>query len=230
MLSNPCRTPSPTRARSPSPRRRVFGANRSRSPEKSLDDTDAGDRPVSPSRRFSPTKSLDLSGEIDPETVRQALRDFAQSMKDAERTKEEALNRANGLQKTIGEMEEERARMDQRLQTMQRTLGEAEEGEAIHDVVVVVIIVVVDVIVVVIDVDVLRLRCRCRLFDSLGQAEEGEAIHDVVVVIVVVDDDVVVVDDVDVLRLRLRLRLRCRLFDSLGQSPLSKHYPSVNTH
>ena len=106
----------------------MFGSNRSRSPEKSLEETDAGERPVSPSRRFSPTKSMDASAEIDPETVRAALRDFAQSMKDAERAKEEALTRVAALQKTIGEMEEERRGVDERLQAMQKTLGESEEG------------------------------------------------------------------------------------------------------
>ena len=124
-----CRSPSPSRARSPSPRRRMgFGRSRSRSPEKTLDESDISNRPLSPSRRFSPTKSMDMSMEIDPETVRSALRDFAQTIKDAERERDEAIARSNNLQKAVSELEEERAVMDQRMQALQKGLGEAEEG------------------------------------------------------------------------------------------------------
>lgn len=94
-----------------------------------MDESDAGTRPISPSRRFSPTKSLELSMEIDPETVRAALRDFAQNIKDAERERDEAFARSNNLQKAVSELEEERAVLDQRMQALQRGLGEAEEGE-----------------------------------------------------------------------------------------------------
>lgn len=127
--NNTFRTPSPTRARSPSPRRRMFGRSRSRSPEKAMEETvDSGDRSLSPSRKLSPGKSMELSGEIDPETVRSALRDFAQSMKEAERERDESMAKTNNLQRALAEMEEEKAHTDQRLQALQKSLGEAEEG------------------------------------------------------------------------------------------------------
>lgn len=89
---------------------------------------DAGDRSLSPSRKVSPSKSMEISGEIDPETVRSALRDFAQSMKEAERERDESIGKANNLQRALAEMEEEKAHADQRLQALQKSLGEAEEG------------------------------------------------------------------------------------------------------
>lgn len=89
---------------------------------------DAGDRSLSPSRKLSPSKSMEMSGEIDPETVRSALRDFAQSMKEAERERDESTAKANNLQRALAEMEEEKAHADQRLQALQKSLGEAEEG------------------------------------------------------------------------------------------------------
>ena len=95
-----------------------------------MDESDAGNRSLSPSRRFSPTKSLDMSIEIDPETVRASLRDFAQNIKDAERERDEAIARSNNLQRVVSELEEERAVMDQRMQALQKGLGEAEEGQA----------------------------------------------------------------------------------------------------
>ena len=123
------RTPSPTRARSPSPRRRMFGRSRSRSPEKTMEETvDSGDRSLSPSKKMSPIKSMEMSGEIDPETVRSALRDFAQSMKEAERERDEAMSKANNLQRAVAAMEEEKEHTEQRLLALQKSLGEAEEG------------------------------------------------------------------------------------------------------
>ena len=86
---------------------------------------DAGDRSLSPS------KSMELSGEIDPETVRSALRDFAQSMKEAERERDEAMAKANNLQRAVEEMGEEKAQTEQRLQALQKSLGESEEGTLI---------------------------------------------------------------------------------------------------
>lgn len=126
------RTPSPSRARSPSPRRRMFGRSRSRSPEKTMEETvDSGDQSLSPSKKMSPSKSMEISGEIDPETVRSALRDFAQSMKEAERERDEAMAKANNLQRALEEMNEEKAHTEQRLQALQKSLGEAEEGELV---------------------------------------------------------------------------------------------------
>lgn len=89
---------------------------------------DSGDRSLSPGRKLSPSKSMELSGEIDPETVRSALRDFAQSMKEAERERDESTAKAGNLQRALAEMEEEKAHADQRLQALQKSLGEAEEG------------------------------------------------------------------------------------------------------
>lgn len=89
---------------------------------------DAGDRSLSPSRKMSPSKSMEMSGEIDPETVRSALRDFAQSMKEAERERDEATAKANNLQRAVAELGEEKAHTEQRLQALQKSLGEAEEG------------------------------------------------------------------------------------------------------
>lgn len=89
---------------------------------------DSGDRSLSPSRKLSPGKSMELSGEIDPETVRSALRDFAQSMKEAERERDESMAKAGNLQRALAEMEEEKAHTDQRLLALQKSLGEAEEG------------------------------------------------------------------------------------------------------
>ena len=89
---------------------------------------DSGDRSLSPSRKLSPGKSMELSGEIDPETVRSALRDFAQSMKEAERERDESMAKTGNLQRALAEMEEEKAHTDQRLQALQKSLGEAEEG------------------------------------------------------------------------------------------------------
>ena len=122
------RTPSPTRARSPSPRRRMF-RSRSRSPEKGMEETvDSGERSLSPTSKMSPSKSLEMSGEIDPETVRSALRDFAQSMKEAERERDEAMAKVNNLQRAMDEIAEDKAETEQRLQALQKSLGEAEEG------------------------------------------------------------------------------------------------------
>ena len=89
---------------------------------------DSGDRSMSPSRKLSPAKTMELSGEIDPETVRSALRDFAQSMKEAERERDESMAKAGNLQRALAVMEEEKAHTDQRLQALQKSLGEAEEG------------------------------------------------------------------------------------------------------
>lgn len=58
---------------------------------------DSGDRSLSPSKKMSPIKSMEMSGEIDPETVRSALRDFGQSMKEAERERDEAMSKANKI-------------------------------------------------------------------------------------------------------------------------------------
>lgn len=62
-----------------------------------MDDTDAGGRrSTSPIRQLSPSRLGDSTmsgGEIDPETVRLALRDFAQSMKEAERERDEAVTK-----------------------------------------------------------------------------------------------------------------------------------------
>ena len=88
---------------------------------------------MSPGKKMSPSKSMELSGEIDPETVRSALRDFAQSMKEAERERDESMTKANNLQRALAEMEEEKAHTDQRLQALQKSLGEAEEGLLIHE-------------------------------------------------------------------------------------------------
>lgn len=88
---------------------------------------------MSPGKKMSPSKSMELSGEIDPETVRSALRDFAQSMKEAERERDESMTKANNLQRALAEMEEEKAHTDQRLQALQKSLGEAEEGLLLHE-------------------------------------------------------------------------------------------------
>ena len=92
---------------------------------------DSGDQSLSPSKKMSPSKSMEMSGEIDPETVRSALRDFAQSMKEAERERDEAMAKANNLQRALEEMNEEKAHTEQRLQALQKSLGEAEEGELV---------------------------------------------------------------------------------------------------
>lgn len=89
---------------------------------------DSGERSLSPSSKISPGKSMEMSGEIDPETVRSALRDFAQSMKEAERERDEAMAKLNNLQRAMEEMAEDKAQTEERLQTLQKSLGEAEEG------------------------------------------------------------------------------------------------------
>ena len=71
---------------------------------------------------------MEMSGEIDSETVRSALRDFAQSMKEAERERDEAMSKANNLQRAVAAMEEEKGHTEQRLLALQKSLGEAEEG------------------------------------------------------------------------------------------------------
>ena len=125
------RSPSPVR--SSSPRRKGFRRNRGaeESPEKSADEADSSprNRPVSPIRRLSPSKASELSKEVDPETVRAALRDFAQQLKDSEREKEEALTRASQLQRALSEVEEDRARVEGRLQALQKSLGDSDEGK-----------------------------------------------------------------------------------------------------
>lgn len=124
------RSPSPVR--STSPRRRGFRRSRvlDQSPGKDIEeaDTSAQDRSLSPVRRLSPSKAGEILSEIDPETVRVALRDFAQQLKDTAREKEEAESRVGQLERALNEVEEDRARIEGRLQALQRSLGDSDEG------------------------------------------------------------------------------------------------------
>ena len=83
---------------------------------------------MSPVRRLSPSKAGEILSEIDPETVRVALRDFAQQLKDTAREKEEAEAKVGQLQRALTEVEEDRARIEGRLQALQKSLGDSDEG------------------------------------------------------------------------------------------------------
>ena len=124
------RSPSPVR--STSPRRKGFRRSRGpeQSPEKDSDEVDsaAHNRSLSPVRRLSPSKAGEILSEVDPETVRVALRDFAQQLKDTAREKEEAEARVGQLQRALTEVEEDRARIEGRLQALQKSLGDSDEG------------------------------------------------------------------------------------------------------
>jgi rootletin len=124
------RSPSPVR--STSPRRKGFRRSRGpdKSPEKDIDEADssAHERSLSPVRRLSPSKASEILSEIDPETVRVALRDFAQQLKDTTREKEETEARMGQLQRALTEVEEDRARIEGRLQALQKSLGDSDEG------------------------------------------------------------------------------------------------------
>lgn len=123
------RSPSPVR--STSPRRKGFRRSRATdlSPEKETEESESStqNRSLSPVRRLSPSKAEMLS-EIDPEIVRVALRDFAQQLKDSTREKEEAEAKVGQLQRTLTEVEEDRARTEGRLQALQKSLGDSDEG------------------------------------------------------------------------------------------------------
>ena len=49
-------------------------------------------------------------------------------MKEAERERDEAMSKANNLQRAVAAMEEEKGHTEQRLLALQKSLGEAEEG------------------------------------------------------------------------------------------------------
>ena len=115
-----------------SPRRKGFRRSRGQeqSPEKSTEESDSllHNRSLSPIRRLSPSKASELSKEVDPETVRAALRDFALQLKDTQREKEEAVIRAGQLQRALSEVEEDRACIEGRLQALQKSLSDSDEG------------------------------------------------------------------------------------------------------
>ncbi len=122
IKSDDFRSPSPIRSTSPT-RRGPFG--RSKTPNRDEFDSPVKDSSISPRR--SPNKS-DAAGEIDPELVRVALRDFAQKLRDFERERDEAYAQVSSLQRQLSEMESDRNDCEQRLQTLQKTLEESENG------------------------------------------------------------------------------------------------------
>ncbi|PIK36533.1 putative rootletin isoform X6 [Apostichopus japonicus] len=90
---------------------------------------DLAEHPLSPDRSTSPSKMDQTVLEIDPETIRIALRDFAQRLKGIEKERDEAQARLSHSQQEMAEMEVSRAQIEDRLQQVQRSLGEAEEGK-----------------------------------------------------------------------------------------------------
>ena len=71
---------------------------------------------------------FDMTSDIDPEFIRSSLRDFAQKLKDLERERDEAIAKANGLQRQLVSLENDRNECEQRVQTLQKNLQDTEEG------------------------------------------------------------------------------------------------------
>lgn len=77
---------------------------------------------------MSPSRTEVSIADIDPEAVRLALRDFVQLLAGAERDRDDSVASLKSITNQLKEMEEDRNRVEVRLQQLQRSLGEAEEG------------------------------------------------------------------------------------------------------
>ena len=72
-------------------------------------------RSNSPVRSWSPTRLERYVAEVDPETVRIAMVDFIQQLKDTERERDEFQVAIKQCQRQLQDMEEDRNRLDHRL-------------------------------------------------------------------------------------------------------------------
>ena len=69
-----------------------------------------------------------MTSEIDPETIRSSLRDFAQKLKDLERERDEAIAKLGVMQRQAGDLENDRNECEERINTLQKTLEDTEQG------------------------------------------------------------------------------------------------------
>ena len=74
------------------------------------------------------SSKFDMTSEIDPETIRSGLRDFAQKLKDLERERDEAHAKIGVMQRQIVNLEKDRNECEERVQTLQKNLEDTEEG------------------------------------------------------------------------------------------------------
>lgn len=74
---------------------------------------------------------MDISSEIDPETIKISLREFAQTLKDLEAERDEVLAKVGVLQKQLVNMENDRNECEERIQLLQKTLEDTEEGTSV---------------------------------------------------------------------------------------------------
>ncbi|XP_076086637.1 uncharacterized protein LOC143057256 isoform X1 [Mytilus galloprovincialis] len=137
------RARSPVRSRSTSPRR-----SRPNSPAKGFENTYATttegrgspiprtgspDRAGSPirvsSRGVSPSRFEMAAVDVDPEAVRMALRDFVQQLANAERERDDALANTKSMGIQLQELEDEKGRVERRLEQLQKSLGDVEEDK-----------------------------------------------------------------------------------------------------
>uniref|UniRef100_A0A287A2P1 Ciliary rootlet coiled-coil, rootletin family member 2 n=1 Tax=Sus scrofa TaxID=9823 RepID=A0A287A2P1_PIG len=89
-----------------------------------------GRQSASPTRSRSPLRwPSPAPGDCSAEAaVRDALRDFARKLRDAQRERDAWRFHAGSLSRRLGEAESERARAQSRAEQLQRALAEAEEG------------------------------------------------------------------------------------------------------
>jgi len=80
------------------------------------------------SRQGEGTTKFDMTSEIDPETIRSSLRDFAQKLKDLERERDEAIAKIGVMQRQADNLEKDRNECEERIHMLQKTLEDTEEG------------------------------------------------------------------------------------------------------
>ncbi|XP_047137825.1 rootletin [Hydra vulgaris] len=73
--------------------------------------------------------SFDTSNEMDPEYVRNSLREFAQKFKDLEHERDEALINIGGLQRQLENLEMDRLDYENRLSVLQKSLQDTAEDK-----------------------------------------------------------------------------------------------------
>ncbi|ETE72955.1 Rootletin, partial [Ophiophagus hannah] len=118
------RSPSPQRSSSPvkGTSGRQTPASRTGSPERS--------RSRSPFHQTSPLRSEQTTSEIDPEVVRDALKDFLQELRDTQRERDDLRIQVMNMSHQLNEMEADRDQTQSRILQLQKYLADCEEGLA----------------------------------------------------------------------------------------------------